>query len=74
MFVLIEWDVQEVKKWAKELFNAEVAENFEKEDIDGTTLQSERILSDESMNCLGLTTIGKKDKFVVAVRKLFGKS
>ena len=51
-----------MKKWAKELFNAEVAQNFEKEDIDGTTLQS--------MNCLGLTTIGKKDKFVVAVRNL----
>ena len=70
---LIEWDVQEVKKWAKELFNDEVAENFEKGDIDGTTLQSERILTDESMNSLGLTTIGRKDKFAVAVGKLFGK-
>lgn len=58
----------------KELFNSEIAENFEKEDIDGSTLQSERILSDESMNSLGLTTIGKKDKFVVAVEKLFGKA
>lgn len=74
MFFKIEWDVQQVKTWAKELFDDEVAENFEKEDIEGTTLQSERILTDESMNSLGLTTIGKKDKFVVAVRKLFGKS
>lgn len=73
-FVLLEWDVQEVKEWAKSMFNEEVAENFEREEIDGTTLQSERILSDESMNSLGLSTIGKKDKFVVAVKKLFGKS
>lgn len=56
------------------MFNEEVAENFEREEIDGTTLQSERILSDESMNSLGLSTIGKKDKFVVAVKKLFGKA
>ena len=67
---LIEWDVQEVKTWAKELFNDEVAENFEKEDIGKTTLQSEIILTDESMNSLGLTTIGKEDKFVVAAGKL----
>ena len=56
------------------MFNKEVAENFEREEIDGTTLQSERILSDESRNSLGLSTIGKKDMFVVAVKKLFGKS
>ena len=71
---LLEWDVQEVKEWAKSMFNEEVAENFEREEIDGTTLQSKRILSDESRNSLGLSTIGKKDKFVVAVKKLFGKS
>lgn len=42
------------------MFNEEVAENFERDEIDGTTLQSERILRNESMNSLGLTTIGKK--------------
>lgn len=56
------------------MFNEEVAENFEREEIDRTTLQSERILFDEFMNSLGLLTIGKKDKFVVAVKTLFGKS
>ena len=55
------------------MFNEEVAANFEREEIDGTTLQSERIKTDESMNSLGLTTIGKKNKFVVAVQTLFGK-
>jgi len=70
----MEWDAQEVKTWAKEWFDDEVAKNFEKEDIEGITLKSERILTDESMNSLGLTTIGKKDKFIVAVKKLFGKS
>lgn len=55
------------------MFNEEVAANFEREEIDGTTLQSERIKTDESMNSLGLTTIGKKNKFVVAVQTLLGK-
>ena len=55
------------------MFNEQVAANFEREEIDGTTLQSERIKTDESMNSLGLTTIGKKNKFVVAVQTLFGK-
>lgn len=55
------------------MFNEDVAANFEREEIDGTTLQSERIKTDESMNSLGLTTIGKKNKFVVAVQTLFGK-
>ena len=55
------------------MFNEEVAANFEREEIDGTTLQSERVKTDESMNSLGLTTIGKKNKFVVAVQTLFGK-
>lgn len=53
------------------MFNEEVAANFEREEIDGTTLQSERIKTDESMNSLGLTTIGKKNKFVVAVLNPF---
>lgn len=55
------------------MFNEEVAANFERGEIDGTTLQSERIKTDESMNSLGLTTIAKKNKFVVAVQTLFGK-
>ena len=69
-----DWDVQRVKVWAKALFNDEgIARKFEEEEIEGRTLQSERILSDASMDNLGLSTIGKKDKFATAVQDLFGK-
>ncbi|CAH3155520.1 unnamed protein product, partial [Pocillopora meandrina] len=69
-----DWDVQRVKVWAKALFNDEgIARKFEEEEIEGRTLQSERILSDSSMDNLGLSTIGKKDKFATAVQDLFGK-
>ena len=76
MFLLFfsDWDVQRVKVWAKALFNDEgIARKFEEEEIEGRTLQSERILSDASMDNLGLSTIGKKDKFATAVQDLFGK-
>ena len=39
----------------------------------GEDVSSERILSDASMDYLGLSTIGKKDKFATAVQDLFGK-
>ena len=69
-----DWDVQRVKAWAKALFNdEEIARKFQEEEIEGCTLQSERILTDAAMNSLGLSTIGKKDKFAIAVQDLFGK-
>ena len=69
-----DWDVQRVKVWVKALFNDEdIARKFEAEEIEGSTLQSERILSDAAMNSLGLSTIGMKDKFAIAVQDLFGK-
>ena len=69
-----DWDVQRVKVWAKALFNDEgIARKFEEEEIEGRTLQSERILSDASMDNLGLSTIGKKDKFATAIQDLCGK-
>lgn len=74
-----DWDVQHVKVWAKALFNDEgIARKFEEEEIEeeeieGRTLQSECILSDASMDNLGLSTIGKKDKFATAVQDLCGK-
>ena len=76
MFLLFfpDWDVQRVKVWAKALFNDEgIARKFEEEEIEERTLQSERILSDASMDNLGLSTIGKKAKFATAVQNLFGK-
>ena len=71
---LSDWDVQRVKSWANAVFNDEdIASKFEEEEIEGRTLQSERILTDAAMNSLGLSTIGKKDKFAIAVQDLFGK-
>ncbi|RMX45863.1 hypothetical protein pdam_00023454, partial [Pocillopora damicornis] len=66
-----DWDVQRVKVWAKALFNDEgIARKFDEEEIEECTLQSERILSDASMDNLGLSTIGKKDKFATAIQDL----
>lgn len=36
----------------------------------GTTLLSQRVLNDDSMERLGLNTIGKKEKFTSSVQKL----
>ena len=75
LFMFADWDVQRVKAWVKALFNDEdIARKFEEEEIERETLQSERILSDSAMNSLGLSTIGKKNKFAIAIKKLFGKS
>ena len=70
----LEWTVEEVKNWIMEIFNTtEIGEKFKRQEIDGQTLlQSERILQDNSMEVLGLDTIGKKDKFTTSVAKLRG--
>ena len=70
--ILLEWDIEGVKRWAKEIFNEEIAQKFEEEEIDGKTLQSDIILTEQSMNNLGLVTIGKREKFITSVKKLFG--
>ena len=67
--LFIDWDIDRVKRWALTVFDdEEVARKFENEEIDGKTLQSDIILTDQSMNNLGLTTIGKKNRFLTAVR------
>ena len=68
----IEWDVADVKRWANDIFNEEIAKQFEQEEIDGRTLQSDIIVTETSMSSLGLTTIGKKEKFTNSLKKLFG--
>lgn len=70
-----EWTVEEVKDWMTDIFNnSEIGEKFKQQEIDGQMLlQSERILQDNSMEVLGLDTIGKKDKFTTSVAKLRGK-
>ena len=53
------------------IFNDEsIAKRFVEEEITGTTLLSQRILNDNSMERLGLNTIGKKEKFSSSVQKL----
>lgn len=67
--LFIDWDIDRVKRWALTVFDdEEVAGKFENEEIDGKTLQSDIILTDQLMNNLGLTTIGKKNRFLTAVR------
>lgn len=67
--LFIDWDIDRVKRWALTVFDdEEVARKFENEEIDGKTLQSDIILTDQLMNNLGLTTIGKKNRFLTAVR------
>ena len=62
----LEWTVEGVN-------NAEIGERFKGQEIDGQTLlQSERILKDNSMEVLALSTIGKKDKFTTSVAKFRG--
>ncbi|KAJ7394827.1 hypothetical protein OS493_000662 [Desmophyllum pertusum] len=66
-----EWSVAEVKEWASCMFtNVSIAENFEKEEIDGKILLSTAVQNVQAMEQLGLDTIGKKGKFVEAIKEL----
>lgn len=70
----IDWDIEGVKQWALTVFDhEEVAAKFEHEEIDDQILRSDIILTDRSMNNLGLTTIEQKNRFLTAVRQLSGK-
>ena len=59
-FLLQVWTVEEVRAWIADLFDGDIARKFEEQDIDGSTLQTDRLQKDESMEILGLTTLGKK--------------
>lgn len=53
------------------IFNDEsIAKKFVEEEITGTTLLSQRVLNENSMERLALNTIGKKEKFSSSVQKL----
>lgn len=52
--------------------NLSIAENFEKEEIDGKILLSTAVQNVQAMEQLGLDTIGKKGKFVEAIKELSG--
>ena len=69
-----EWSVTQVKEWAFKTFgNENIADNFEKEEIDGKILLSTAVQSIQVMEQLGLTTIGKKGKFLETLKELTGK-
>ena len=71
VFLNSEWNCEEVKSWVMSVFNDEsIAKKFVEEEITGTTLLSQRVLNDSSMERLALNTIGKKEKFSSSVQKL----
>ena len=71
VFLNSEWNCEEVKSWVMSVFNDEsIAKKFVEEEITGTTLLSQRVLNDSSMERLSLNTIGKKEKFSSSVQKL----
>ena len=59
--------------WAKNAFDEDIGEKFVAEEIDGSTLFSPTIMSTDSMEKLGLLTIGKKGKFIEKLKQLKGK-
>ena len=64
-----------MKDWIKKPFefgNDDLASKFEEQEIDGRIIVSPTIRSKESMDALGLLTIGKRATFLDAVQKLEG--
>ena len=68
----LDWSRERVKKWAAEVFDEDIAEKFLAEEMTGVTLLSERITNVDSMERLGLLTLGKQEKFRSLVEKLKG--
>lgn len=63
----------EVKSWVMSVFNDEnIAKRFVEEKITGTTLLSQHVLNENSMERLALNTIGKKEKFSSSVQNQVG--
>ena len=53
-------------------FGDGIGEKFADEEIDGATLLSQTVQTEEAMEKLGLHTIGKKRKFLAKVDELSG--
>ena len=63
-----------MKEWAFKMFgNENIAYNFEKEGTDEKILLSTAVQSIQEMEQLGLTTTGKKRKFLQTLKELTGK-
>ena len=64
-----------MKDWVKKTFefgNDALASKFEEQEIDGRIIVSPIIRSKESMDALGLLTVGKRATFLDAVQKREG--
>lgn len=68
----LDWSSERVKKWAVEVFDEDIAEKFVAEEMTGVTLLSEQITNVDSMERLGLLTLGKQAKFRSLVEQLKG--
>ena len=63
-----------MKEWAFKMFgNENIAYNFEKEGTDEKILLSTAVQSIQEMEQLGVTTTGKKRKFLQTLKELTGK-
>lgn len=73
-YVFLGWSISDVCKWVKDNFDDEVANKFKVEEITGEMLvNSTRLTQENSMGRLGLTTLGKQEKFSKLISKLRGK-
>ena len=57
------WTPEQVKTWICRFFGESAGEKFLEEEIDGKTLLSKRLEEDSTLEKLGMTTIGKKERF-----------
>jgi len=64
VILFADWSPERVKEWIFGLFGDAVAQKFLEEEIDGRTLlESKRLEDDLTLEKLGITTIGKKERF-----------
>ena len=70
--LILDWSTERVKKWAAEVFDEGIAEKFVAEEMTRVMLLSERITNVDSMERLGVLTLGKQAKFRSLVEQLKG--
>ena len=74
VFLFVGWCVADVKERVIQTFVSKaVVQKFKDEEIDGRILVSPTVRSNDAMEKLGLTTLGKKGKFLKATDELAGR-
>lgn len=63
LFLFAGWTPEQVKMWICSFFGESVGQKFVEEEIDGKALLSKRLEEDTTLEKLGVTTIGKKERF-----------